>query len=1114
MISLLLADIEGSVALWEAGHDAMAEAAHRYDELISGATTAHCGRLLKRRGEGDSHFALFPSPLDAVSAALAVQAELATVPWALSLGIRARMAVNVGEAMERDGDFYGPMVNRTARLRDLAAGGQLLVTRSVADALRSEPGGAIAVVDLGRRSLRGLAQPEHVFRVMACIVRDDPFPGARGGARGTLPLPGPLATLASVPLTGRSAEREVLRALWERAAGGERRVAALSGEPGVGKSHLAALTALRAAERGALVLFGRCDEGMPVPYQPLTMAISAWARQATAEEIRVRCGGRLGTLARLVPELSDRIPGIAGASPPGPAREFPGADAEVEMDRFRLYDAVAATLAAISQATPVLLILDDVHWATPATIELLRHLMRDDRPAPLLVLLSYRDTEVGEGHPLRAVLAQMRRHSLLTGLHLRGLGEAEVRQMVESLVADQVSEPAGLAHLLHEETGGNPLFVGEVIRHLIESGLIATYEGLGAGRSATRLMLPDSVREVIEQRLGRLSPAAARVLQATAVAEEPVTFCVLRALALDAAGVERALDEVLQAQLIRELGDGTFVSAHDLIRETVLAGLPLTGRRRLHAELAAALLEASPRQPPVDSLAHHYVQAAPLGYGSEAATYCLLAGRQALERLAYRHAATVLERGVAVAERAADAVAPELRADLLLALGRARERTRDLRGMRDAARRAGECALAGGSVERLAEAALLAVQWTGVSRPNPAVAALCRQALDRLGPDHQALRAQVLAWLAYYLAWSEGRSQEAQRLAREALGLARQMGDATALVRSLNASITSLIGGTATRERQRLCEEFVALAARSDNPFYRTQALFQRGLARLVLGDVTGFQCDAVAYGELAERVRWWGALATSVEWRAMTALMAGDPATAEEHATAVLELAGDADDYTSGYTGQLFFIRYEQGRLEELIPLIEQTTQQVPGLIAFRAGLLLAWAMHGQMDRARAGLEEIAAQRFAGVPRDLMFPCTAALLAETVTLLGDGRRARTLYGLLAGHSGQLVVAAQGVACLGAVDRWLGMLATTMGDWSRADRHFRDALRLEQTSGSALFAARTGVWQAQSLLARRNPDLAAVRGHLRTATEVAEELRLPGLRRHVAWIEGRLTVPA
>ncbi len=329
-VTFLLTDIEGSTAAWEADADAMALALARHDEVVEQVVTFRGGRLIKTRGEGDATFSVFDRPSAAAAAAIELQNAIQHEPWALTDPIRIRVALHTGEVELRDGDYFGRAVNRAARLRSLADGGQILCSGATAELVVDSLSDDVILADLGMRQLKNLARPEHVFE-LRLETADDSQPAT---AQTPLERPGLPAVLSgSGPFVGRGPELERLLSAWQTALDGGAHAVLIAGEPGVGKTRLAGEWSRHAYEQGAVVLYGRCDEDLGAPYQPFAEALRSLIPCVGASRLRGLRG--VEALLPLVPGLADVLPDLAA-----PARADP------DTERYALFDAVVAVLGS------------------------------------------------------------------------------------------------------------------------------------------------------------------------------------------------------------------------------------------------------------------------------------------------------------------------------------------------------------------------------------------------------------------------------------------------------------------------------------------------------------------------------------------------------------------------------------------------------------------------------------------------------------------------------------------------------------------------------------------------------------------------------------------------
>ncbi|WP_254848318.1 BTAD domain-containing putative transcriptional regulator, partial [Mycobacterium sp. SP-6446] len=622
-VTFLLTDIEGSTAAWEAEADAMAVALARHDELVEQVVTSRGGRLIKTRGEGDATFSVFERPSAAASAAIELQEAIVQEPWALREPMRIRVALHTGEAELRDGDYFGRAVNRAARLRSLAVGGQILCSGATAELVIDSLADDVVLADLGMRELRNLARPEHVFelRLEIAETQHPPVPTDVPVKRPSLP-----AVLAGPgPFVGRGRELERLFTAWQAALAGGTNAVLIAGEPGVGKTRLAGEWSRQAYDQGALVIYGRCDEDLGAPYQPFAEALRSLVPCLGTGGLQGLRG--VEALLALVPGLSDVLPDLAT-----PTRADP------DTERYALFDAVVALLGIASAGAPIILILDDLHWAAKPTLLLLRHLLRFGEHARVQIVATYRSTDLDRSHPLAAMLADLHRDGTANRLQLGGLDEDDV----SAYVAEAGYDDEELARALASVTGGNPFFLIEALRHVDESG--------GRWDQST---LPQGVREAVSRRLSRLAPETNKALAAAAVVGSRFALDLVESVVGE--DLVDALDEACKAGIVIEEPGGRYRFNHAIVRQSLLAELPSVRRMRLHQRIATTL-ESEPGADDelLAELAHHYFECAWAGNAAKAVEYCRRAADQAMTRLAYEGAADLYDRALHALEEIDD----------------------------------------------------------------------------------------------------------------------------------------------------------------------------------------------------------------------------------------------------------------------------------------------------------------------------------------------------------------------------------------------------------------------------------------------------------------------------
>jgi DNA-binding SARP family transcriptional activator len=522
--------------------------------------------------------------------------------------------------------------------------------RTLVEELGIEPGERLRELE---RAI--LAQDPALASPSVEAVEPAPAPeaGPLDSAPVSVPLPRALRFPASAPFVARAHELARLGGLWAEVAGGARVAVIVGGEAGIGKTRLAAELARTVQQAGGLVLYGRCDEGLAVPYQPFVEALRPAATAMGPDRLGAELGRFAPELVRLLPEL-----GALGE----PARADP------ETERFAMFEAVSALVEAATRGRRALVVLDDLHWAATPTLLLLRHLIRSERPLGALLVATYRDTELGIRDPLAELLVDLKRDSSVETMTLGGLDEREIARLLE-VAAGHAPERRGadLAGLLQTETGGNPFFIRELLANLIESGAIGR-EGEGwKDLRASELEVPEGLRQVIRQRVARLSEGARNALSVAAVVGPTFAFATVEHVLSGGPGLLDALDEAAGRGLLVEAGQGDYAFAHVLVSQTIYAELSSPRRMRLHRQVGEALEALVDVDANVEALAHHFAEAARDGQARKAASYALAAGRSATARLAYEQAAAHYTRGLKALE-AADQPDEKQRRELLLAL--------------------------------------------------------------------------------------------------------------------------------------------------------------------------------------------------------------------------------------------------------------------------------------------------------------------------------------------------------------------------------------------------------------------------------------------------------------
>jgi DNA-binding CsgD family transcriptional regulator/tetratricopeptide (TPR) repeat protein len=853
---------------------------------------------------------------------------------------------------------------------------------------------------------------------------------------------------ATIPaFVGRAAETSAAEEAWTSVRAGGRQVIFIGGEPGAGKSRLAAEIASAVYGQGAVVLLGTCSPEPGGPYQPF------------AECLEQLLGGtQSGALAHCLPdsaaELLRLTPLVWRHRPELTAPDGDGGD-----HRRELFDAIAALLHAVGEERPVVCVLEDLHWAGQPTLQLLDHVAQRSATSRLLVLCTHRTTAPDRSDVLTYAIADLYRLDGVRRLDLAGLSVEEVAQY---LVAEgRLSERRAreYATVLRDQTGGNPFFLRELWRDLAGSDV---FTGAGAGGLPTRAFgarAPVSVRDTLQRRLSRLAPGERAVAETAAVLGDGGEMRVLiKACATDAATVLAALDAAVRFGLLdgAELGRGRIAFPHTLTRQAVLDLIDPSRLAGLHARVGEVLQASGSGSPAViRQLAHHFARAAALGYGDTAAGYLRLAAREAERSLAFEDAAAWYTQAADLAG-GSDPNREELWFDAA-----------------DAYVRAGEFASARTQYLRLTDSRDPRVRLRAAigyenaawrpGLPGTQARALLAHALEGVPEDLDDPRyVWALASLGRATSFT-GDAERSRRLADLALGAARRLGDRQLLRHALGTMMWQRARPDSVGGHLELATELTPLAREAQDWF--------------ALGTAAVFRC-AIAYIH-ADRAAWTAAaadleLAVRGSGQPFIAFMhrsgdyahaflGGDFAAAARIAEDLLELGRSfgPDDTEGTYGLQMYMIRRETGGLEQVRPLLGAIRQSSgtwePGLLALYTELGLAqdasdllWQLLDRVDET-AALQSPWAQ----------WTAVLVFLVEAALALGDVAAARRLRPLLASYSGQQLIAGQFVAVFGPADAYLAALDSLLGDRDSAERLFAAALAQATGFGALVHRAST-----------------------------------------------------
>ena len=788
------------------------------------------------------------------------------------------------------------------------------------------------------------------------------------------------------------------------------------------------------------MLWGRCYEerGMP-PFWPWVQAIRSYVREKEPEELRSEMGSGAADIAEVISEVKERLPDLE----PPPELESP------EAARFRLFDSITSFLNSAGQRQPLVLVLDDLHWADGPSLLLLEFVAKELGAARILLLGTYRDMELSRQHPLAEALGELTRESLFQRILLRGLTLEDVGSFIE--LTSGMPPPSGLPEAVHTQTEGNPLFVTEVVRLLVQEG------ELSQERESWDVRIPEGVREVIGRRLNRLSSRCSEAMTVAAVLGREFDYSHLRPL-LEETTEGQLLDvveEALGGRVIEELPRtvGRYRFTHALVRHTLMDELTTTRRVRLHARIGEALegLYGDEVESRAAQLAYHFGEAEAVLGSDKLVRYSMMAGERALDAYAWEEALAHFQR--ALAAREGQPLDAEIAA-LVYGLGRAQqgmtrpyEATHSLSRAFDYYADVGDVpnavAIAGGfgtSGEREIERSSI---WTR----------LITRALELVPPDsHEAGR--LLVRYGVHLGGVTGDYEGAQEAFSRALGIAQREKDVALEMRTLASAAGAEIYRMRFQEALEKSLQAIELYRRAwegqadevSRLAYdaKRSAHLWATTSLLCMGDPQSARSHAEAMYPLAERLRNYHAVGAAYHWNALLALSQGDWQAARDLVDRNLPFGPDT-------LTRAVVLEYQVGNFNQGHAYLEQLLSALNVLewAAARGTLSIAVAAHitgndDGLDAAKSVAEVLLSSLL--VPYDTVY--ARATLALIAVLRGDVQAAEELYAALVPHRGLYLV----WVCI-CLDRVLSLFAHTMGKLDDSAAHFEDALAFCRKAG-------------------------------------------------------------
>jgi class 3 adenylate cyclase/tetratricopeptide (TPR) repeat protein len=1085
-------DVVGSTELsTKLDPEELGEITARYHEAVVNVVERYGGEVVRYLGDGVLIEFGWPVAHDddcerAVRTAIEVAAAVESVDRDLpqEVTLAARIGVHTGPVLvgelgggaHRQRMALGETMNIAARLQESAAPGTAVISETTRRLVR----GIFVTEELEPKTLKGLPQPMRVHRV----IQPAGVPSRFDDAGGMLS-----------PYVGRNADLQSLLDIWRDTNRGRGRAVLISGEPGVGKSRLVHELRQIVKDQPHSWLECRCSSyNQPDAFRPMIELLERGLGFQSKEKAEERLARLERALDRTGIDDTDAVAVLAPlfslsartASPP----------LEPDLQRHRTHELILRWAHALASLQPLLLLVEDLQWADPSTLEVFRRLSESLSGTRVMLIGTAR-------HGFRPSWADS---ASVSQIGLAPLSNDEVRALVARIV-NKHELPEPVVDRVVADAAGIPLFAEEITSMLLESNSLIRRDGkFELVVPIERLDVPVTLQDSLMARLDRVS-AAKRVAQVGAVIGHEFDHRLIEEVGhLDSELVREGLAHLVADQLLVQHGESaepSYSFRHALIQEAAYGTLLKRARKSVHANTAQALDRAVKRgelEISESVIARHYE----LGECVPQAVACYReAAEESARRAGYQEAAQHLTRAVELLAQQPGPRELERRCGVLISLGHALWNAGEFEPAQNAFLEAAEIAQQVDLPEQLARAALGYGGRTafGTGFRDEALIALLKEALKRLGDDRVALRAQVTARLSEAITFSEPRERR-KALCAQALGTARALGDARTIASVLAHEHWSLWSPDNLARRLDLSREIVSLAKRTQDRVLEAEGRLWLVTDLMEASEMEAAEREFQLMEAVAQELRQHYQLWTLSVLEAMRALKRGAIEEAERLATQALEI-GQRDRNQNAvqlFGVQLAGIRREQGRYQELEEPLKIFVEQYTAIPTWRCALTFLYAEAGREDDARRELDVLAAGRFAAFDKDHFWLPDMTLAADASVLLGDHERAATLYEQLLAYRRRCVMCGPIAACWGSTSRTLGSLARVLELWDQAEVHFEEAVEHNRALGAQLWLARTRLEYAEMLLGRATrDDRARALALLDHVTASARELSLTDL---------------
>lgn len=816
--------------------------------------------------------------------------------------------------------------------------------------------------------------------------------------RQTSAIPARLAVAVIQQLVDRRSEAELLRRRWDEGSG----IVFVGGEPGIGKTLLAAHAALYAADRGGTILYGGCEPTLRAPYEPFAELIGWYIEQRGQSALLTCSSAELQQLMRLVPSLAEG--GVDHDAAAG--------------DRQQLFDAVTAVLRAAARERPLLIVVDDVHWADASTLLMLRHIADVLVDQPVVLVVTYRRAEPGTAATVALAADLAREQRPVDRLELVGLDPQDTASLLRATLLAEAG-PA-FAHELCELTGGNPFLIGEAARAVDARSA----KGAPTVADVRALGVTSPAREMILARVRDFDQESRDLLTVAAVAGGEIDVKLLDGIVPQARnGRDGRLAELVGADLMFELpGRQSFRITHELLRDALYAELDPAWRTELHARIGSYLLQRGDTEPA--ELAWHFFEARSLVGAAPAVEHLRGAARRATLASAHEEAIAHFSQAL-IALDTADAPSDRDRDRCIVALelADALERTHDISSARARYLEAARLAQRLDDADLLARAACGFGRWGRYGVVDQTAIDLLERSVEALPAGRPAMRALVLARLAVRLDPVDSQDRR-DALHREALAAARSVGDPETLREVLSAGTHVLGRPVAVPARLALAQEAVALERDGGDRVRRAWAELACVVSLLELGRIPEAQDALSSFSTIVDDLRQpffsWQRDVVSATFAVLDGRL--DDAAELVGTARVIEAEHDPGAVET-WAAQTLMLARARGHFEDAdYEAISRAAERHAKLPMWRAMLARAEAGLGDLAQARRNVERCLA---AAWPPTVEWLPTATILAETAGALGDSERVAELRQLIEPFAGRITVIQAAWATWGPVSEFL-----------------------------------------------------------------------------------------